>query len=338
MLFINESVSKDFMLNVVSNEKIELNRKLQLFEFQKKILMSYTKSITTTLEKIEYFENTQKLSELFSNFKKHLDKMRQLEDAFPTFLSKLDSFKSESTKKDLIKLSEEYNSELNVLQKDLDTFSKDLEKFIQDIQEFVEFKFLDSYTYEEKNTIKDTKSKTQESSLKSNTESANYSYSENTSTSIPEAHKEQENANASTSSEGISDNNCLLISELENKVFLPYKIKTLNEKLSNSKKYSDIFEIIQKEYIFPLDKYKNPILSRFKEAYGLMKNKENASFLESLDLAIELSFNSTLNPAVIAACENKTELDIYLDCLYENELEQFKIFDIKYEINPTIKL
>ena len=38
MLFINESVSKDFTLNVVSNEKIELNRKLQLFEFQKKIL------------------------------------------------------------------------------------------------------------------------------------------------------------------------------------------------------------------------------------------------------------------------------------------------------------
>ena len=88
----------------------------------------------------------------------------------------------------------------------------------------------------------------------------------------------------------------------------------------------------------PLDKYKNPILSRFKEAYGLMKNKEKASFLESLDLAIELSFNSTLNPAVIAACESKTELDIYLDCLYENELEQFKIFDIKYEINPTIKI
>lgn len=46
--------------------------------------------------------------------------------------------------------------------------------------------------------------------------------------------------------------------------------------------------------------------------------------------------NYSLNPAVIAACRNEDELDIYLDCLEENELEQFDIFDIKYVSAPMI--
>ena len=66
-----------------------------------------------------------------------------------------------------------------------------------------------------------------------------------------------------------------------------------------------------------------------------MKKKENATILESLDLALELTFNNSLHPAIIAACRNLNELDIYLDCLEKNELENFKLFDIKYEVLPT---
>lgn len=317
MIFIDESFSKEVIQKLIENEKIELNRKLQAFQFQKKTLVLYTKSITSTLEKIEYFDNTQKLSDLFSSFKLQLEKMRSLESTFPKVSKILEKTNIKSSKEDLIKLLYKYNSNLENLQKDLDIFSDDLSNFIQDIQGFVEFKFLDSYTYEEKNDNSDSK--------------INFLSSENT---------DSNNENQSSIpvySDGITDNNCLIISEIKDKVFLPYKIKNLNEKLSASSKYSNISEIIENEYILPLSKYKNPILSRFKETYNLMKNKEKSSFLEALDLTIELSLNSTLNPAVITACQNKTELDIYLDCLYENELEKFKIFDIKYEINPTIK-
>ena len=46
-------------------------------------------------------------------------------------------------------------------------------------------------------------------------------------------------------------------------------------------------------------------------------------------------FQSNLNPAIIAACKSLKELDIYLDCLDENELDKFSCFNIVYNVNPT---
>ena len=47
-------------------------------------------------------------------------------------------------------------------------------------------------------------------------------------------------------------------------------------------------------------------------------------------------FKYELNPIIIAACRNLNELDIYLDCLEENELYDFKCFKIKFEVMPKI--
>ena len=47
-------------------------------------------------------------------------------------------------------------------------------------------------------------------------------------------------------------------------------------------------------------------------------------------------FKYKLNPIVIAACRNLDELDIYLDCLENNELYDFKCFEIKFEVMPKI--
>ena len=126
----------------------------------------------------------------------------------------------------------------------------------------------------------------------------------------------------------------MTISEIKNKVFLPYSVSDLNEKLKENENYRNLQEIIDNEYKIPLDKYKNSIIARFKETYNLMRKKENASITDSLDLALELSFNNLLNPAIITACKNLDELDIYLDCLSSNELDKFNIFKIKYEIYP----
>ena len=136
----------------------------------------------------------------------------------------------------------------------------------------------------------------------------------------------------------IKDNNVLLISETQNKVFLPFKVSDLELKLKeNPKKYNSIQDLIDAEYVFSLSKYKNSSVARFKEAYSLMKNRENASFSKCLDLALELAFKYNLNPAVISACKNLDELDIYLDCLDDLALDDFKIFDIKYEVPPALK-
>ena len=66
-----------------------------------------------------------------------------------------------------------------------------------------------------------------------------------------------------------------------------------------------------------------------------MKNKERASIIKALSLSLELATNSLLNPAIITACKNLDELDIYLDYLDNDELDKFKIFDVKYELYPT---
>ena len=68
----------------------------------------------------------------------------------------------------------------------------------------------------------------------------------------------------------------------------------------------------------------------------MVKNKCNGSVLSALDLALELMMRYDLNPIIIAACRNIDELDIYLDCLEENELSQFDCFEIKFEVLPQI--
>ena len=123
------------------------------------------------------------------------------------------------------------------------------------------------------------------------------------------------------------DNDILIISEKTQKAYLPYKYNDLKKILNNSKKYSSIIQIIHDLYVIPLAKFKHPTISRFREAYNLIVFKEK----KSIDLGFELMFKYKLNPIIIAACRNLEELDIYLDCLEENELFDFKCFEIRNE-------
>ena len=134
-----------------------------------------------------------------------------------------------------------------------------------------------------------------------------------------------------------SDNPILLVSEKKQKAYLPYRYIDIVKIYKNSKdKYSCIEDVVEKLYIIPLNRFKNSSLSRFREAYQLIKNKEKGSSIKALDLGLELMFNYDLNPIIIAACRNLDELDIYLDCLKSNELSDFDCFEIKFEIAPQI--
>lgn len=135
----------------------------------------------------------------------------------------------------------------------------------------------------------------------------------------------------------ICDNKTLLISEETQKVYLPYTIEDVMKKLKSGEDYQTVQEVVDKEYTLPLSTFKMPIISRFKEAYRFMRVKENSSVYAAIDLALELMFNSNLNPAVIRAAKDLKELNIYLDCLYENEVEKFDCFKIIYKVLPKIK-
>ena len=134
----------------------------------------------------------------------------------------------------------------------------------------------------------------------------------------------------------MKDNDTLIISEEDNKVILPYKLSDVERQYKkNKKKYSSVKDLIQNEYIIPTENFKNPIKSRFREAYQLIKKKEHGHLKEAIELGFELMFQSNLNPAVIAACKNLKELDIYLDCLDDNELDKFPCFNIVYNVPPS---
>lgn len=131
--------------------------------------------------------------------------------------------------------------------------------------------------------------------------------------------------------------NTLIISEKTKKVFLPYNLNCIESLFKNNpNKYSNLENVIEKEFTLPLEQFKSPSISRFREAFKLIRNKENGSIKESLDLAMELFFNYNLHPAIISACKNLDELDIYLDYLAENETEKFNCFNIEFEALPTL--
>ena len=133
----------------------------------------------------------------------------------------------------------------------------------------------------------------------------------------------------------LEDNHTLVISEEDGKVYLPYsKEEIKNEVLQN--KGTKIADLIEEKYIYPLDKYKNAIRARFREGYNLMYKKEGKSRRSAILLGIELMFETNLHPAIISACKNLEELDIYLDCLEDNELEKFSCFKIIYKSLPMI--
>lgn len=131
--------------------------------------------------------------------------------------------------------------------------------------------------------------------------------------------------------------NTLVISEEQKKVIFPYNINEVkNILLSSNKKYASIQDVIDKEYTKPISDYKFSAISRFKEAYRLVKERENGSNAKALELGFELFFNYNLHPAIITACKSLDELDVYLACLEDNTLEDFHFFEIKYEIPLTV--
>lgn len=129
------------------------------------------------------------------------------------------------------------------------------------------------------------------------------------------------------------DNNTLLISEIQNKVVLPYKASEIEEMLANQENdYSDAQAIIEERYTVPLAHYRYACISRFREAFVLMREREKASIFDSLDLALEMTWKRYVHPAIITACKDSDQLDIYLDCLETNELDDFPFFQIEYEL------
>ena len=135
----------------------------------------------------------------------------------------------------------------------------------------------------------------------------------------------------------IKNNNTLLISEKQGKVILPYKAEEVLRILNKEKsKYSSVEEVIEDKFTRDFSDFKIQFASRYAETIRLARERENYSFIDAVTIATEMMKKRFLHPAVISACRTLNELDVYLDCLDKNELEDFKIFKVKYELYPMV--
>lgn len=126
--------------------------------------------------------------------------------------------------------------------------------------------------------------------------------------------------------------NTLIISEKDDIVVLPYSIKDLDKIIKDSDgKYSTHEEVVEEYYTIPYSTYKKASNVRFKEAYKLAKLKSNMSFKDSISLGLEVFLNYNLHPAIISACKNIDEFDIYLSYLETDEVDKYNCFNIIYE-------
>lgn len=135
---------------------------------------------------------------------------------------------------------------------------------------------------------------------------------------------------------GATENKVLIISEKENKVYLPYKKTELKAYMSQyPTSYYSYKNVIEKEFILPLNYFmQNPSKARFRETYALYRDREATTVVEAFKKALSLAFKSELNPAIIAACKTKNQLNNYMLCLEEKKLNDFTDFEIMYDINP----
>lgn len=132
------------------------------------------------------------------------------------------------------------------------------------------------------------------------------------------------------------NNKILRISEKENRVYLPYTSTEVSSYLLHfPDDYHSPSDVIKKEFILPLDYYiKHPVLSRFRETYSLIRDREGKSILEAIKYSMNLMFTYELSPTIIAACKTQEQLENYINCLQNNKLDNFSDFEIKFEINP----
>ena len=310
--FTDEEIQKyTAYYNRMLSELENLNLQLESQKEKKQILVVCANNLTDKIDVIEKNTNSKELLSVLESLKDcignisiNIDSLNSLSKALKTLIARINAVSSQEELTTILVDLETYNIHSAQKQKQILENNLKIEKFIQE-----------SYKYINVNNA----------NTKSNSAPSVTSYGENISSN-----------SVLSEDDIITDNNVLLISEKKAQVILPYKVEDLEKILKSSKnKYKNLRDLINENYVIPLEKYKNSSVARFREAFNLMKRKEKSSFLKALEIAFELMFKYELHPAIISACKNSDELDVYLDCLYEEELELFKIFEIKYDYLPV---
>ena len=167
-------------------------------------------------------------------------------------------------------------------------------------------------------------------STSTNTQTLNNSIEPQNTTTLIDNNKDNK-TNINVLNYNIPERTLYILSSYKTAI-LPYSINELEKYFTNNPEdYSSIQDIIDKKYTISLNHLKNTTISRFKETYNLARKKSNFSKLKSLRLASRLLFKSKVEPIIIKSCKNISELYIYLNCLDDDQIDEFKCFKIVYD-------
>lgn len=244
--------------------------------------------------------------------------------------------------KDSLNLCNQNISSLEKLSAELDNLAKSNENNDEDLNEKINT-FNSNYNASNKIVLQNTikiedclNSISKESELKFS--SASTETTENVPVQVNAPDEKKEEATKIIYDPIKYTENTLVVSETAQNVTLPYKLSEISEIIKNEpNKYSSVDDVITKKYTLPLKTFKNPTVSRFKQGFKLMREKEHSSFRAAFDLGMELVFDSNLHPAIIPACSNLEELDKYLYYMEKEETDKFDKFNIIFECPPTVK-
>ena len=307
MLFYNFNSLDNFIRNNfienLTQENENIKRILNLYSNKKNVLSNV---ITTMVEMSDHIEKNKlnDFHDTVSLLKKSLEELNEIEITASKLIEDINS---------TISIYDHENNE-NEIKANLVEYNKKSDILFNNI---LNFENTNNYTLN--SVFKVFSKEFYKKSIKSNTIIENYNPSK---------------VNIETEP---YDYNNLVVSEKSQKAYLPFFYKDVKKIYEKSKdKYKTMQDVVDNLYVVPLDKFKNSSISRFRESFNLIRNKEHGSILNALDLGLELMFKYELNPIIISACRNLDELDIYLDCLEHNELNSFKCFEIKFEVMPQI--
>lgn len=346
----------DEIFNSLKLEKISMQSILGIQNNLNKQILVLIKKHTTSLDLEEsendaFSSNINKLTSILSksNTNKFFSQnLLQNINNMIDFCNSTPNYKENSD--ELLNMISNYNNDYSQQYKQIYENTMLIEKVLHNFSTFETPSINTNKKFEQSNIVDsskntDTSKKIQPSEeveIKKNTELSKTAKSTKKAKNVIEENEKiknsDDNENEKKNSSQKYEEKKLIISDMKKKVTLPYNVTELNKILSNKKnKYSTIDDIIEDLYTKPLSYYKAPAISRFKEAYKLITKKEHKSKLKAFSLASEMFFNYNLHPAIITACHNLDELDIYLACLADNQLNDFNCFDIQYEYAPALK-
>ncbi|MBR6689461.1 MAG: hypothetical protein IKL68_05545 [Clostridia bacterium] len=285
------------MESTINDEINSINSMIENIKKSKSLFSSYMDKISCEINNIENLQNTDEFHNCVEKIKLNIENTSELDTTLNNLIGTLNNLKKEADVQRVVAYNRLYK---DVFKKYLD-INNNVCDFLNDISHFMTVTFKESVEQKELETI------AQEPEIST--------------VIIPQDIKE----------------NTLIISEKKQSVILPFTISELNEVLCNNpNEYSSIENVIDTIYTKPLSTFKNAPFSRFKESLNLIKDREHGNLKQAFDLGLELFFNTNLHPAVISACKNLDELDIYLDCLENGETDKFKCFNILFEVAPLV--